>query len=277
MNVKQFIASGILEKYVLGLATAKEQQEVLRFASEYPEVKAEIDAIEIALEKYLDLQKVPAPTSLESELLKKIKDSNDPPLKKDPEKKDISKAPPKDPPPPKSGNNWMLPLLGMALLASMVGLFWMYSSTNQLKQELADTQAELETLRQECDLTKAENESLKEKVAILQNIDNQPTTLLDPNQASENRLVVYWNPEDQKSYLNTITLPTAPSDRSYQLWAIVDGSPVDMGVIEIDPDSTELIEIPFIENPQAFAVTLETAGGNPTPNLDALVVYGNVS
>ncbi|MBC7565802.1 MAG: hypothetical protein H7223_02435, partial [Pedobacter sp.] len=49
---KSYIESGILELYVLGQLTAQEQKEVQAMASSYPEIRQEIEAIEIALEKY---------------------------------------------------------------------------------------------------------------------------------------------------------------------------------------------------------------------------------
>jgi len=48
-----------------------------------------------------------------------------------------------------------------------------------------------------------------------------------------------------------------------------------MGVFKVDVNSDGLQEVPFIENPAAFAISLETAGGNPTPNMDAIQVIGN--
>jgi mannose-6-phosphate isomerase-like protein (cupin superfamily) len=55
MDIKAFIASGVLEMYVLGQASASECAVVEQLSLEHPEVKAELNAIEMALEQY-DLQ-----------------------------------------------------------------------------------------------------------------------------------------------------------------------------------------------------------------------------
>jgi mannose-6-phosphate isomerase-like protein (cupin superfamily) len=55
MDIKKFLASGILEMYVLGQATELECAEVEKVVGQHPEIKAELTAIEIALEQY-DLQ-----------------------------------------------------------------------------------------------------------------------------------------------------------------------------------------------------------------------------
>ncbi|MFL5762434.1 MAG: cupin domain-containing protein [Bacteroidia bacterium] len=52
MNVQEYIDSGILETYVLGVSTKAECAEVERMASVHPEIRSEIEAIEYAMEKY---------------------------------------------------------------------------------------------------------------------------------------------------------------------------------------------------------------------------------
>ena len=49
---KAYIESGILELYVLGQLSAPEMLEVERMAASAPEIKRELEAIEIALEAY---------------------------------------------------------------------------------------------------------------------------------------------------------------------------------------------------------------------------------
>jgi hypothetical protein len=51
-EVKAYIESGILELYVLGQLSAIENKEVEEMAYKYPEVKAEILTIELAMENY---------------------------------------------------------------------------------------------------------------------------------------------------------------------------------------------------------------------------------
>ena len=52
MDLQAYISSGILEAYVLGDISAEQAAEVERMAQSHPEVKAELEAIEIALESY---------------------------------------------------------------------------------------------------------------------------------------------------------------------------------------------------------------------------------
>ena len=52
MNQKDFIASGIIEQYVLGTSTPEESDAVEGMAVLYPEVQQEMNAIRLALETY---------------------------------------------------------------------------------------------------------------------------------------------------------------------------------------------------------------------------------
>ena len=78
--------------------------------------------------------------------------------------------------------------------------------------------------------------------------------------------------------MDITNLPSPAADKQYQLWAIVDGAPVDMGVFDLASAETDTTfqNVPFIENPQAFAVTLEPKGGSTNPTLDQMYVVGNV-
>ena len=52
IDIRDYIASGVLEAYVLGDISEKERAEVESFATLHPEIKQEKEAIEVALEQY---------------------------------------------------------------------------------------------------------------------------------------------------------------------------------------------------------------------------------
>ena len=51
MTSKEYIDSGILENYVMGMASLSEQEEVEMMAAANPDIRQEIDEISDALEK----------------------------------------------------------------------------------------------------------------------------------------------------------------------------------------------------------------------------------
>jgi anti-sigma-K factor RskA len=91
-----------------------------------------------------------------------------------------------------------------------------------------------------------------------------------PNMLAE----VYWD-SSKKVYLDIKNLPAAPTGKQYQLWAIVDGKPVDMGMYD-SKKSIAIQAMKSVENPQAFAITLEKEGGNPTPTMEEMYVMGTI-
>ena len=68
---------------------------------------------------------------------------------------------------------------------------------------------------------------------------------------------------------------TLAQENQYQLWAIIDGKPVDAGVF--DTSLAGLLKMKEIGNgAAAFAVTIEPRGGKASPTLETMQVVGNV-
>ena len=84
---------------------------------------------------------------------------------------------------------------------------------------------------------------------------------------------VYWDTRSKDVYVYTNKLPQAPAGKQYQLWAIVDGKPVDAGLLGNCDGVCKMKNIPAA---QAFAITLEDTGGSKEPHLDQLFVIGKV-
>ena len=71
-------------------------------------------------------------------------------------------------------------------------------------------------------------------------------------------------------------MPAAPTGKQYQLWAIVDGSPVDAGMITTDKGSYSIQKMKSFGKADAFAITLEKTGGSPTPTMSEMVVISEL-
>ena len=69
-------------------------------------------------------------------------------------------------------------------------------------------------------------------------------------------------------------MPVNDSARQYQLWALVGGKPVDLGVFDADAATKDMKEMESIAAAAAFAVTLEKRGGSPAPTMDEMMVIG---
>ncbi len=72
MDVNKYISSGILESYVLGLASPEEARQVEAYAAQHSEIRKEIDAIREALGNYIDAHKKTPPPHLKNKILSEI-------------------------------------------------------------------------------------------------------------------------------------------------------------------------------------------------------------
>lgn len=289
-EVKAYIESGILELYVLGQLNAQEQKEVEAMASKYPEVKQEIEAIEIAMEQYALENAISPSIDLESKILEKIG------VTKSPEKTESLPEPVKVVEPIKDAV--IVPLntapyeskiksLRIALVACIallvVSIVALYSAHNQLgdaKDQIAALNLNNEKFTSTVNFMKQSNADLQ-KIIDMNNDPDWKTvklagTVMDPKA----KMTVYWHAKGKHVMVDNskMDLPANDQQHQYQLWAIVNGKPVDLGVFDVKADSTHiLVAMKEIGSAAAFAVTLEKKGGSVSPTMNQMIVIGNVS
>jgi len=73
VNVQEYILSGVVESYVLGLSGAEERAEFERMCAAHSEVRAARDALRQLLEKRLVSQAIAPPSNLKVKLLRILK------------------------------------------------------------------------------------------------------------------------------------------------------------------------------------------------------------
>jgi anti-sigma-K factor RskA len=66
------------------------------------------------------------------------------------------------------------------------------------------------------------------------------------------------------AYLFNDQLPDLPAAETYQLWAMIDGQPISVGLLGTHP-STVAFTLDPTDLTNAFAVTVEPAGGSVAP------------
>lgn len=256
MNIQEYIASGILESYIIGEVSAEEAAQVEKMAADHPEVKAELDKIELALEQYAVLLGTTPPAGTLTEVLEQLPDASGG------SSKGFSNR----------GGFWSIAVL--AVLTSVLA-FYFYRAQQSTSNQLNQTQNDLQTLQEDCT---EKDDQLREQaniIALLMDPNTRSATMQGTDLAPQAIAQVFVNENNRQVYLNTGTLPEPPADKSYQLWGLVDGNPVDMGIFELILDGG-LQAVPFVDGAQTYAVTLEDKGGKPTPDLTQLYVIGNV-
>ena len=264
MNVKDYIESGILEAYALGLLKPAEMQEVEAVASKNPAVKLQLKAEVEAMGALTKAYSVNPPAHLREQILKAAK-GNEPPQQEE-TKAEKSKT-------NNSTKFWMIAATFLFLVSTGIN-FRQYQNVEKLNQELSISQIKIAELESETEVMVARYNKLENNYTVLTHPQTTQFVMKgvegrDPNMRAD----VYWNAKSKMVYLNIKSMPAAPEGKVYQLWALKDGQPIDMGVLK-GAEGLQMQELGRVPGADAFAVTLEPQGGSVNPTLEEMYVYG---
>jgi hypothetical protein len=272
VNVQDYIQSGIIESYVLGMANEQEATELLQLSQQYPEIKQAIDSFEASLENAAFTNAINPPDSLKNKLFETLKDDFAEPThaKQVTSLNTISETPVRA---IGSRFKYLAAASVILLIASSALNFYLYKEYKNVNNNY------LSLLKENNSVT-ADNRVYQTKMLDLYNnmqLMSDPTMIkvaMPGVAGKENNLTtVFWDSKTKDVYLLANKLPKAEEGKQYQLWALVDGKPVDAGLLE---DCNGLCKLKNIQKAQAFAITLEVKGGSPTPHLEQLYVLGKV-
>lgn len=181
---------------------------------------------------------------------------------------------------PEAGSNLNFYRIGIAAsVALLIGCgMYIYSLQTRIadiENRLADASASKTMLAFEMEAQKESMNKLAANFSIVSDPGMKAIPLSGLNSLASKSAMVHWNPSTQELYFNASALPPSPESKQYQLWAIVDGKPVDAGVIDLE-NGVAFQKMKLIAGAKAFAVTIENKGGSPSPSLDTMCLLGNV-
>jgi anti-sigma-K factor RskA len=271
VNPQEYILSGIIESYVLGLASPEECAEFERMCDAHSEVRAARNAFELQLEQNLLQQKLEPPRELKSRIFSEIG------MEKD--ELSLRISPVKPTLIPRKGFARYVAAASLILLAGSVllNLYLLNEYKRSIAQykELVAAQTQVAGANQ---ILQTKLENYETALSLMKNplmaIVKMPGVATSPAPAS--LATVYWNTESKEVYLLLNKLPAPVSNKQYQLWAIVNGHPVDAGIIDMD-SGVSFVKLKTIPKAEAFAITLEKKGGSSTPTMEAMYVMGKVT
>lgn len=259
MNLQDYISSGVLELYAMGALSGAEKSEVESMLQTYPELKKELEDIESNLEQLAMSGAVKPTAGLLGKIKTEIEDSREGPQ--------ISTKPAR-------GFNPMRIAASVALLVSVGLNFYFISSNNKLKQENTRLAAEQTLLAQSNQVLHRENETNNSLIQEFSSASANKIALAGTEKYPDFTAQVIWNEQTQHTYLYSQQLPKLASSQQYQLWALVNGKPVDLGVFD---STNQILNLKSLKDkPEAFAVTIEPAGGKPSPTLEQMCLFGAV-
>jgi len=277
MDIKSYIDSGILEQFVLGNTSPEETEEIIEFSKSYPEIKAEIEAIEDALLNYAKSHALEPSSNVKEKIMNSLGfdelSENDSQINNE---RELTPKPTfnaiKFIPNQKLFIAASLVLLGMSVIINI----WLYNNWKNSKNQLAALSSENTLLTNNDKVQEAKYSDLENKMNVLFDADVKPVELkgltLMPNAIA----TVYWNKNKGEVFLNVSNLAESTEEEQYQLWAIVDGKPQDAGVFNARDAIKGIVKMKDAARVSAFAVTIEKRGGSINPSLEKMVLIGEV-
>lgn len=249
MDLQSFIQSGLLESYVLGQCTRGERALVEQMLAQHPEVRAEMSAIEQALEGYASSQAIAPPQGLKGQIMDAIGREAGP----------LSTR-------PRSGGMLLLfQLLALGLLAAAVFLFFQKNKEADEKTALSKQVADIEVRLNSCDQS---NQDLRDIINVLRSPETRPVKIGSGGGTEEKlNTYVFSNKSRCKVLLDMSGMPTAEQGKHLQMWAIADGKPQSLGMVNLQSVGG-LQEFECVQNAVAYAISVEDKPeGNPTPTV----------
>jgi anti-sigma-K factor RskA len=251
VNVQEYILSGIVESYVLGLASSEERSGFEKMCQQYPEVlQARID-FELSLEKQAMQNTIEPSANLKQKIFNEINSSS--------KVISIAEAPTRK-------MNWWKYAAAVLILLFAGSLYWNLSlqkKKKELSNQLSDSNNKMTEIEQNLKVLQG-NPAIK-----MARMDGTPVS-------PQSYTTVYWDTTSHDVYLLVNNLPKPASDQQYQLWALLNGQPIDMGMLEISEKPLQLYHMKNVQAAQAFAITLEKKGGSPSPTLTKMYVMGKL-
>lgn len=260
MTKEEFISSGLLELYATGIATPEETQIVHKHLDRFPELKQELKEIEMSLENYTLSQSVAPSSSVKEQLFNKIFSAG--------YNKETNKAPVVS-----MSRKYPIPLFYKSIAAAVFILLIGSMILNySYFEKYHKAQNALDVARKQLQQKERSNEAMSHDLDVVTSKYAMPVVLNGTPQAPDALAKIFWMKNNGQVYVDPTNLPKAPDGMQYQLWGIVDGKAVNGGMIETSKGIYHIQKMKSFGKADAFAITLERAGGSPAPSMDQIIV-----
>ena len=256
MNIKEYISSGVVESYVLGLLTAQERFEFEQYCEAYPELKAARHAFELAIEKQAMENAVAPPADVKEKVFSAIRQKP---------ASSTSKIVSLEPTTRRSSAlRWMAAASIILFLVTGYFAYTFYNQNRDLNNSLKSLQVKVDQMEEYQEIMSDPDIAVVNMVAMT------------PAKASAS---IYWDSTSSDVYLLIKNMPQLPSDKQYQLWSIINGQngqlqPSSLGLFDAGENQKVILKMSNVKKADAFAITIEKRGNTDGPNLEQLQSMG---
>ena len=250
----------MLELYAMGIASPEEKQMVEKYVQQFPELREELNSIESSLEEYALSNSVAPSPSVKEKLFNELF-----------QKKVAEEA--SEPPVVSMNKKYPVPLFYKSIAAAVFILLIGSIVLNYTYfEKYHEATNELVLARQKLDTQEMSNKAMSRDLSVVTNKYAMPVVLNGTPHSPDALAKIFWMKNTGQVYVDPTNLPKAPPGKQYQLWGMVDGKPVDGGVIETSKGTYHIQKMKSFGKADAFAITLEKEGGSATPDLDEMIV-----
>lgn len=268
--------SGLLELYMADACTAEERLLVEQAAQQDPQIQRELDEIAASIEAYARDLAIQPPASLRASILERINDdaTADQPMSATPH--NVVGTLPTAPVLTRISRGMYLRAASIGIIIGLLPSLYLYFERAELVQERDSARTQLVAANERTSVIAQRVSRIQSTIDKVVNEDVRRVALPAVAQNDLASATVFWNATTKEVLIDARNLPVLPSTSDYQLWAIVDGKPVDLGVIDVSDAESALHAMKVVGSPAMFAITVEPKGGSVSPTLTAMKVAGKV-
>lgn len=255
----------------MGISSPGETQLVNEHLEQFPELKGELNNIELSLEKYAMSNAIDPAPSVKEKLISQLFPGEL--IKTNEETQEI----PAETPVVSLGKRNIIPLFYKSIAAAvfilLIGsVILNYSYFNKYH----NAKNALDVAQQQLQEKEKSNEAMSHDLDVVTNKYTLSVVLRGTPHSPDAVAKIFWLKNTGQVYIDPSNLPKAPEGKQYQLWGIVDGKPVSGGMIETSKGIYHIQKMKSFGQVDAFAITLEKTGGSLTPTMDQMVVIAKM-
>ena len=246
MNIHEYISSGIIESYVMGMASPKEREEFEKLCIEYPELAEARRDFELSLESKAMSDAVTPPASVKENIFQTIRDEDAMSRIRNPGEEGKKIIPIRK----KTGIYWTVAAC-VVLLAGCLGLIlFFYKKNEELQAELSNINSNRDSLYQRSNML--EEELLRDKSLV------QKSDFRVPQNGLPATITVFWDSTSANVYLLIKNLAVLPQGKRYQLWSVANGKYKSMRLFDAPTEKNLILKMNNVQSADSFTISIET-------------------
>jgi anti-sigma-K factor RskA len=249
LNIENYISSGIIEQYVMGLCTTEEKNELELLRQTDSLLDKAIINFEIEFEQKMMRNAFLPGVQTDDKILQALQALGTPVVSINNQTAKVKKM------------SWVKLVAAASVLLLCASTFFNYTQYKQNKEQAAQLAAK---------------NNLPESLPmanynILKDPNITPVAMMGQSYHSICRCTMFWDKKTGKAYVMIHHLVPSGENNDYQLWANVNGKQVSVGMIN-DNIRDRFVEVTGVpEGAKEFIVTMEKNGGASVPDADVVL------